>query len=120
MRSIELLRRASKNGRNARKIVGWRQFARVRHPAFELLEPRLTLSVTLLNETFQSDIVGTQPHSADQFWNATGPDSYIQVAGTGGTYVPPFGGSTNKALVIDDPGPAQPIVSWRSMFPDDP
>src|SRR5688572_12231404 len=96
------------------------QHSRPRHPSFEVLEPRLALSLTLLNETFQSDIVGTQPNSPDQFWNATGPESYIQVAGTGGAYVPPFGGSTNKTLVIDDPGAAQPIVVWRSMFSDDP
>ena len=86
----------------------------------ELLEARLPLSITLLNDDFQDDAVGTLPESADQFWNATGPDAFIQVAGTGGTYVPPFGGATNKSLVIHDAGIAQPIVSWRSMFSDDP
>src|SRR3954463_5346921 len=89
------------SGRIGRRVRRYRR-VHIRHPNFELLEPRLALSVTLLNETFQSDIVGTLPHSPDQFWNATGPESYIQTAGTGGTYVPPFGGSTNKALVIDD------------------
>jgi hypothetical protein len=78
------------------------------------------LSVTILSENFQADAVGTQPSSADQFWNAVGPESYIQVAGVGGGYAVPFGGAANKALVIDDVGAAQPIVSWRSAFPDDP
>lgn len=91
-----------------------------RRPAFELLESRLALSVTVLSEDFQDDIIGALPNSADQFWNAAGPESYIQVAGTGGTYVPPFGAVGNKSLVIDDVGAAQPIVSWRSMFSDDP
>ena len=120
MRSFGFSRKASGYRLLKRTRRSQCQQTRLRQPAFELLEPRLALSVTLLNETFQSDVVGTQPNSPDQFWNATGPESYIQVAGTGGTYVPPFGGSTNKALVIDDPGAAQPIVAWRSMFSDDP
>ncbi|HEX2474904.1 MAG TPA: hypothetical protein VHK01_09165, partial [Lacipirellulaceae bacterium] len=86
----------------------------------ELLEARLPLSITLLNDSFQNDAAGTLPESADQFWNATGPEAFIQVAGPGGTYVPPFGGAGNKSLVIHDAGIAQPIVSWRSMFSDDP
>jgi hypothetical protein len=64
--------------------------------------------------------VGSRPNSADQFWNADGPEAFIRVAGPGGTYTPPFGGTGNKALVIDNPGQAQPIVVWRSMFSDDP
>ena len=86
----------------------------------ELLEARLPLSITLLNDDFQVDAVGTLPESADQFWNASGPDTFIQVAGAGGTYVPPFGGAGNKSLVIHDAGIVQPIVSWRSIFSDDP
>lgn len=78
------------------------------------------LSVTLLQEDFQQDAVDSQPASADQFWSATGPDAFIQVAGPGGVYVPPFGGAANKSLVIDNPGDDQPIVAWRSMFTDDP
>src|SRR6476620_6645693 len=118
MRFIEPQQKSA-SGRIGRSV---RRHQRVhfRRLNFELLESRLALSITLLNETFQSDIVGTLPHSPDQFWNATGPESYIQVAGTVGKYVPPFGGSTNKTLVIDDVAAAQPIVSWRSIFSDDP
>jgi hypothetical protein len=35
-------------------------------------------------------------------------------------YIPPFGGAGNKALAIDDAGVAQPIISWRSIFSNDP
>ncbi len=87
---------------------------------FETLEPRLALAVTLLTEDFQDDSVGGLPNTADQFWNASGPESFIQIAGSGGTYSSPFGGVTNRTLVIDDVGAAQPIVSWRSMFSNNP
>lgn len=87
---------------------------------FEPLEPRIVLaSVTLLSEDFESDTVGSLPASPDQFWNAAGPEAFIQVAGPGG-YADPFGGLGNQSLVIDNPGAAQPIVAWRSMFPDNP
>ena len=104
MRSFGFSRKASGYRLLKRTRRSQCQQARPRQRAFELLEPRLAVSVTILNETFQSDVVGTQPNSTDQFWNATGPESYIQVAGTGGTYVPPFGGSTNKALDPSHPG----------------
>ena len=100
-----------------------RQPTPVRHPrrfSFETLEPRLVLSITLLSDDFQADAVDAQPASADLFLNASGPDGFIQIAGAGGTYSDPFGPATNKSLVIDNPGAAQPVVGWNSIFSDDP
>ena len=109
-----------KNADQATLRTACRELSRSRRSQFELLESRLALSVTILSEDFQDDAVGAQPNSADQFWNAVGPESFIQVAGPGGDYSTPFGGAANKSLVIDDVGAAQPIVSWRSEFSDDP
>jgi len=87
----------------------------------ELLEDRLALNgTTLLYDDFQGDAVGTLPASADNFWNATGPNSFIQVAGPAGTYSDRFGIAGNKSLVMDTPGASQAIVSWHEVFSDDP
>ncbi|MBA4107782.1 MAG: hypothetical protein C0485_18770 [Pirellula sp.] len=109
-----------KNADQATRRTAPHEPSRSRRSQFESLESRLALSVTILSEDFQDDAVGAQPNSADQFWNPVGPESFIQVSGAGGAYATPFGGGTNKALVIDDVGAAQPIVSWRSAFSDDP
>src|SRR5215212_7146437 len=83
---------------------------------FELLEPRLALSVTLLNENFDDDAVNTKPNTADHFLNANGPEGFIQVGGPGGTYGTPIGPVGNHSLVIDNPGQAQPAIAWTSEF----
>lgn len=106
--------------RGCRQISQTRRKPPWRRLAVEPLEPRLALSVTVLSEDFQDDPVGGLPNTADQWWNAAGPEAFIQVAGAGGTYTAPAGGAANRMLVIDDAGAAQPIVAWRSVFADDP
>ena len=78
----------------------------------ESLEPRLALSVTLLNETFDDDAVDSFPDTADFSANGDGPEGFIQVGGPGGAYGTPIPPSGNKSLVFDNPGQAQPIVVW--------
>ncbi|MEO2049514.1 MAG: hypothetical protein ABGX16_23395, partial [Pirellulales bacterium] len=89
-------------------------------PHIELLETRLALSVTLLSDDFQSDAIDSQPSSADTFFNSVGPEGFIQISGLGATYSDPFNPITNRSVVIDNPGAAQPIVGWSTIFTDDP
>jgi hypothetical protein len=86
----------------------------------ELLEPRLALSVTLLDENFDDDLVNAHPNTADHFVNADGPAGFIQVGGPGGVYGTPIPPAGNKSLVIDNPGQAQPAISWTSEFSNNP
>ena len=87
---------------------------------FESLEARLALSVTLLDEDFDADVVDMPPASADFLANATGPDGMIQIGGPGGFYGTPFPPSGNQSLIFDNPGAGQPVVSWTDEFVNDP
>ena len=91
-----------------------------RKAQFEILESRLALSITLLTEDFEVDAVGSQPASADTVLNAIGPEGFIQIAGSGGTYADPFDPGNNQSLAFDNPGEAQPVIAWTSVFSDDP
>lgn len=86
----------------------------------EQLEPRLALSVTLLNETFDDDAVDTLPDTADFTLNGAGPDGFIQVGGPGGAYGTPIQPAGNKSLILDNPGQAQPLIVWIDEFSDNP
>lgn len=88
--------------------------------SLERLECRLTPSVTLLSEDFQSTPPRTLPTSIDDSIAVTGPDAYVEVTGPGGRYPEPIGPVGNKSLVIDNPGPAQPLIAWSSEFSDNP
>jgi len=87
---------------------------------YEPLEMRLPLAVTLLDENFDAYPVNTLPGSADFALNATGPEGFIQIGGPGGKYGTPIAPSGNKSLIFDNPGAAQPVVSWTSEFANDP
>jgi len=113
---VEMSKRSQGNSRLSRS----RKARHLFKPHFEVLETRLALSVTLLTEDFEGDAVDSQPVSADSFFNETGPEGFIQVAGLGGTYNDPFNPFTNQSLAFDNPGAAQPIVGWSSIFSDDP
>jgi len=109
------MHRWTKFNESRNRLVG----ARDRALHLEALESRLALSVTLLYETFEADVVNTKPSTADYVANGNGPDGIIQVGGPGGAYgspIPPLGG--NKSLIIDKPGQAQPIIVWSSEFSD--
>lgn len=88
----------------------------------------------LINETFDDDAVDGLADTPSSHLGAVGqsgafpPESTVQVAGPGGTYVDPFvGDATNHSYVIDNfkggaayPSPVGvqfPVVTWGSQFP---